>query len=105
MKSLKNHKLDRKFFLGFINLHILHHANQEPIFGLWMIQELRNHGYSMSPGTMYPILHNLESDGFLKSKKQNINGKIRKYYSITPEGEKVLNSGILKAQELLKELV
>ena len=97
--------LDRKFFLGFIRLHILHHAKSEPMFGLWMINELKRHGYEVSPGTLYPILHNLEADGYLQSEQQNINGKIRKYYSITKNGEKVLATGTKHALELFKELM
>jgi DNA-binding PadR family transcriptional regulator len=97
--------IERKFFLGFIRLHILHHAKYESIFGLWMIEELKRHGYSVSPGTMYPILHNLEADGYLKSTKKKVNGKIRKYYNITESGSEMLVDGIKKAQELLKELV
>jgi DNA-binding PadR family transcriptional regulator len=97
--------IDRKFFLGFIRLHILHHAKSEPFFGLWMIEELKSHGYQISPGTLYPILHNLESDGFIKGEKRNINGKIRKYYSITKSGRSVLIQGTKQAQELLKELM
>jgi hypothetical protein len=40
----------REFVSGFIRLHILHHASQEPLVGYWMIEELRRHGYEMSPG-------------------------------------------------------
>ena len=46
----------REFVSGFIRLHILHHAAQEPLVGFWMIEELRRHGYEMSPGTIYPLL-------------------------------------------------
>ncbi len=70
-----------------------------------MIDELKRHGYNISPGTLYPILHNLELDGYLKSSKQNINGKIRKYYTITRIGKNILNEGTKKASELLKELM
>ena len=97
--------IERKFFLGFIRLHILHHARAEPFFGLWMISELQKHGYNISPGTLYPILHNLESDGLLSSSKKNINGKIRKYYSITKIGENFLDEGTKKAKELIEELM
>ena len=76
-------KVLRKLFLGFIHIHILHHAKVEPFFGSKMIEELREHGYSMSPGTLYPILHNMERDGLLLRKDRLIDGKIRKYYSIT----------------------
>lgn len=40
----------RDFFLGFIKVHILHHAAEEPIYGLGMIEELGRHGYEISPG-------------------------------------------------------
>ncbi|WP_287830435.1 helix-turn-helix transcriptional regulator [Idiomarina sp.] len=49
----------RDLYTGFIRLHILHHAAQEPIFGMGMIEELRHHGYQISPGTLYPMLHML----------------------------------------------
>ena len=42
----------RAFFLGFMQIHILHHAVQEPIFGAAMIAELKRHGYDLSPGTL-----------------------------------------------------
>lgn len=50
-------KVLRKLFLGFIHIHILHHAKEKPIFGLWMLEELKEHGYSLSAGTLYPILY------------------------------------------------
>ena len=97
--------IERKFFLGFIRLHILHHANKEPLFGFWMIDELKHHGYTISPGTIYPILHNLEKSGYLKSSSKTVNGKIRKYYTTTKSGKKILTEGIKKAQELIRELM
>ena len=56
-------KLVRKFFLGFINLHILFHAKKEPIYGKEFKKELERHGYDISFGTLYPVFHNLEKDG------------------------------------------
>ena len=50
----------RKLFLGFIQIHILHHAAKAPFYGAWMMEELAHHGYDISAGTLYPILHNLE---------------------------------------------
>jgi PadR family transcriptional regulator, regulatory protein PadR len=97
-------ELTRKLFLGFIQLHILHHAAIKPIFGLWMIDELSHHGYTISPGTLYPILHNLEKQGLLNRENKQVEGKIRKYYSITPLGKDVLTEGKRKAYELIKEI-
>lgn len=94
----------RKLFLGFIQIHILHHAKKEPFFGSWMIEELNEHGYSMSPGTLYPILHNLETAGLLAKENRNYEGKIRKYYSITNKGNEVLAEAKQRALELIKEI-
>lgn len=97
--------LNRKFFLGFIRIHILYHASKEEIYGVQMIHELKNHGYKVSPGTMYPILHSLESEGFLKSRKENVKGKIRKYYKITYKGEKILHESRQNINELINEVI
>jgi DNA-binding PadR family transcriptional regulator len=51
---------DKDLYGGMIRLHILHHAAKEPVFGLGIIEELRHHGYQLSPGTLYPMLHGME---------------------------------------------
>jgi PadR family transcriptional regulator PadR len=93
--------VNKRLFQGFICLHILHHAEKEPFFGTWMMEELAEHGYKLSPGTMYPILHNLVKDGLLKQYSENCAGKIRKYYEITEAGKQEL----VEAKRYLKELV
>lgn len=95
----------RSFFLGFIKIHILHHGAEEPMYGLWLIDELKRHGYNISPGTLYPILHSLEEDVLLRSYKKIVKGKIRKYYRTTPKGKKILNGAKIKIQELLHEIM
>jgi DNA-binding PadR family transcriptional regulator len=97
-------KIMRKFFLGFIQIHILHHAKKEPFYGVWMIGELKSHGYDMSPGTLYPLLHSMESSGLLEMEERTIEGKIRKYYKITSLGAEVLEEAWKKAYELFKEI-
>lgn len=97
-------RIMRKLFLGFISIHILYHAAHEPIYGVWMIGELERHGYRLSAGTLYPILHSLKEEGLLTSRDENVEGKIRKYYSITPLGQKVLKEARAKAYELFKEI-
>jgi DNA-binding PadR family transcriptional regulator len=98
-------KLERKFFLGFIRIHLLYHASKSPIFGLEMIEELKRHGYSLSSGTLYPILHSLENEGFLSSEQKIVDGKIRKYYSITKKGKQILNNARKQIQELIDEVM
>ena len=97
-------KVLRKLFLGFIHIHILHHAKEHPIFGVWMLEELKEHGYNISSGTLYPILHSMESDGLLIREDRNVEGKIRKYYTTTDKGNLVLIEARKKAYELFKEI-
>ncbi|MGI6482483.1 MAG: PadR family transcriptional regulator [Methanobacterium sp.] len=97
--------LNRKFFLGFIRIHILYRASKKEIYGVQMIDELKKLGYQVSPGTIYPILHSLEKEGFLKSRKKNVRGKIRKYYKITVNGEKILQESRKKIKKLIKEVI
>ena len=97
-------ELPRDLFLGFVKLHILHHAGQEATYGLWLIQELEKHGYRLSPGTLYPILHGLEEEKLLRSERRVVEGKSRKYYSLTKTSRKALEEGKRKAQKLLEEV-
>ncbi len=96
--------LARELFLGFVKAHILYHAGQGPVYGLWLIDELAHHGYKMSPGTLYPMLHDLEQEGLLASEKQVISGKARKVYRLTEAGREALQEARDKALELLDEM-
>ena len=99
-----NDKLVRRFLLGIINLHILYHAQKEPIYGKEFKKELKKHGYEISYGTLYPIFHNLAKEGYLQVEEKNIKGKIRKYYSITEKGAEILAYSKDKVKELFDEL-
>lgn len=90
--------------MGFIQIHILHHAMEHPIYGAWMQEELQEHGYEISSGTLYPILHSMEKDELLLKEKRNVEGRIRKYYTATSKGEEVFNQARAKAYELFKEI-
>jgi DNA-binding PadR family transcriptional regulator len=95
----------KHFFGGFVRLHILHHAVVEPIYGVEMIAELGRHGYKLSPGTLYPILHDLEAAGYLRSTDEVVEGKRRKVYRATKKGEKLLRDGREKLRELFHEVI
>jgi DNA-binding PadR family transcriptional regulator len=97
-------KLIRELFMGFIRIHILYHASKEPIFGTEFQQKFKEHGYNISYGTLYPIFHKLEKDGYISSKKENVKGKTRKYYTITNAGIVILKEAKIKANELVSEL-
>jgi DNA-binding PadR family transcriptional regulator len=92
------------FLSDFIRLHLLHHAAQAPIFGLGIIEELARHGHKLSPGTLYPILHRMEKQGLLKSKRELVSGKFRRVYRITSTGRQTLSEAMVKLRELVGEL-
>lgn len=95
---------DQDLYSGLIRLHVLHHACQEPIFGLGMMHELRRHGYRIGPGTLYPLLHRLEQKRYLSSCSRNIGGKKRRCYTITASGRRAFAQAKEKVSELFKEL-
>jgi PadR family transcriptional regulator PadR len=96
---------DRDLYSGMIRLHILHHADQEPIFGAGMAEELARHGYKISPGTMYPILHGLEKRGYLRSKQERVGKSVRRIYGITESGRRALKKAKQRVRELFGELI
>jgi PadR family transcriptional regulator len=98
------HSRDRDLLSGLIRIHILYHACKEPIFGLGMIEELQRHGYKLSPGTLYPMLHGLEKRGLLRSEKIRIGRRSRRMYRATTRGRKALAKAREKVKLLLGEL-
>ena len=107
-KSKKQENQDRRdqdLYGGLIRLHILHHASKEPVFGLWFIEELGRHGYKLSPGTLYPLLHGLERKGYLRSSNERSGKSSRRIYQATPLGRKALAAARQKVSELFGELL
>jgi PadR family transcriptional regulator PadR len=94
----------RDLMLGFVRIHVLHHASAEPIYGSGISAELERHGYRLSWGTLYPLLHNLTAEGFLEREERVVSGKVRKYYRITSLGRVALREAGNKALELVNEI-
>lgn len=94
----------RKIFNGFIYIHILHHGKDDEFYGSWMIEELKEHGYKVSPGTMYPVLKTMVDEGLLQKNDRIVDGKVRKYYSTTSEGITLLNDLKGNLSELMHEI-
>lgn len=96
---------DKDLYSGLIRLHVLHHAVDRSIYGSWMIEELREHGYEISPGTLYPMLHGLARKGYLKMKQEGPGKRARRLYTITPLGRTALAEAKGKVRELFAELI
>jgi PadR family transcriptional regulator PadR len=96
--------MDRNLYTGLIRLHLLHHAAEGPIFGQAMIDELARHGYRLSAGTLYPILHGMEREGLLRSRSTRHDGRVRRLYRTTAAGRKSLFVARRRVQELFGEM-
>lgn len=95
----------RELFLGFIRIHILFHAAEGPVYGAALMKELARHGYQVGPGTLYPILHALQGQGYLRRREEVVDGRIRKYYRITPAGRRTLARAQAQLRELVEEVL
>jgi len=95
---------DPELYGGLIRLHILHHAAEGPLYGLSIIEELARHGYRLSPGTLYPILHGLEKKGYLRSTARRLGRTFRRMYRITPSGRRALKGAKHKVLEVFGKM-
>jgi DNA-binding PadR family transcriptional regulator len=95
----------RHLSLGFIRLHVLYHAGKESICGVELMDELRHHGYEVGPGTIYPMLHQMEAKGLLACEEELLNGKRRKNFRATAKGRKLLDQARARLRELASEVL
>lgn len=103
-ESPRDTALHQALYSGLIRLHVLHHACEEPIFGLGMIEELGRHGYKLSAGTLYPLLHGMERNGLLRASEERHGKTSRKFYTATPAGRRALRVAKERVRELFGEL-
>ena len=95
----------QELLAGFIRLHILHHAAEGDLYGQWMIEELAHHGYHVSPGTLYPMLHGMERKGYLTSRIERAGRSQRRIYRTTAYGIEAMTIAQDKIRELFREVV
>ncbi len=81
------------FMAGVSELVILRLLKDGEMYGYEIVQEIRRTSSSvlnLGEGVIYPVLHALENDGALKSRRKTVSGRSRVYYTITPKGTKRL---------------
>ncbi len=97
--------LVRDFRRGAVRLHVLFHAAHEEIHGTAIAAELARHGYVVSPGTLYPLLHDLEASGELTSRSVVVAGRRRRCYRVTARGRRTLAACVAALGELADEVL
>lgn len=94
--------VDKGYMSGSSRLLVLKLLNEKSCYGYELIKTLKersNDVFDMKEGTLYPILHKLENDEFITSSNQEVSGRVRKVYTITEKGIKILT----KEQEEWRE--
>ncbi len=87
--------IDRSLVSGSTAMLLLRLLEDKDMYGYEMIETLEqksNNVFTLKAGTLYPLLHSLEEKNYLTSYESPVNGKLRKYYSITKDGKKYLKS-------------
>lgn len=83
--------IDKSLVSGSMTMLLLKLLEEKDMYGYEMIETLgkrSNNVFELKAGTLYPLLHNLESKGYVTAYEKEVGGKIRKYYSITKEGRR-----------------
>jgi DNA-binding PadR family transcriptional regulator len=95
----------REFLRGAVRLHILHHAAQHQVHGAWLATELAGHGYTISPGSLYPTLHKMEAEGLIRSRSTLVDGRVLRSYAVTAQGRRELRAAKEQLRELAHEVL
>ena len=85
--------IDKSLISGSTAMMVLKLLSEKDMYGYEMIEVLRERSqnvFELKAGTLYPLLHGLEEKGMLTAYEKEAGNKIRKYYSITKRGRKML---------------
>lgn len=86
---------------GILEVCVLAVLKKGPSYGYMIIRELER-CIEISESTLYPILKRLEQNGSLKTYRQEYNGRMRKYYRLTSEGQHKIDLFLDEWDELQK---
>ncbi len=90
---MKARETNPSFMNGVPELLILRLLQQEEMYGYEIVQAIRERTdavIAVGEGVVYPVLHGLEQDGALRSRRKTVNGRSRIYYSVTAAGSRRL---------------
>lgn len=86
-------KISKELIKGSTSMLVLSVLKGQDLYGYKIIKELESRSenvFELKEGTLYPILHALEQEGFLESYWDEFDNRKRKYYHLTRKGTKAL---------------
>jgi PadR family transcriptional regulator, regulatory protein PadR len=93
LSPMATRETNPSFMNGVPELLILRLLHQEEMYGYEIVEAIRSRTgavIAVGEGVVYPVLHGLEHDGALTSRRKTVNGRSRIYYSVTPAGSRRL---------------
>ena len=82
------------FMSGVPELLLLRLLAQREMYGYELVRSIKlvtDDAISLGEGVIYPVLHALEHNGALRSKRKRVDGRTRVYYALTAKGRKRLD--------------
>jgi len=77
------------FMSGVPELLLLRLLHEQEMYGYELVRSIKQvtkEAISLGEGVIYPVLHSLERNGALKSRRKAVSGRTRVYYSLTKKG-------------------
>ena len=78
---------------GVTTLIVLDALEKGPLYGYGLRREVHEHtkgSLQFSEGALYPLLHSLQRNGWVKESRREVGGWWRHYYALTPRGRRAL---------------
>jgi PadR family transcriptional regulator, regulatory protein PadR len=104
---MKTKRTNPDFLNGVPELLILSLLSRRPMYGYELVQAIRqatNATLEFGEGCVYPILHRLEAEGQLGSKRETVGGRSRVVYRVTAKGSKQLSSITIAWQQIVQSI-
>lgn len=104
---MRTKRTNPDFLNGVPELLILNLLARRPMYGYELVQEIcqsTNGTLEFGEGSVYPVLHHLEADGMLASKREKVAGRSRVIYRVTTKGSKQLASTVTSWQQIVQAI-
>ena len=101
MTEIYQTELVQRIIKNLLDIQLLRMVQAQPLWGYKIKKKVEeNFNVKLRHGALYPMLNQLEQQGFLTSQRQTKGGRARKVYTITKEGKEYLQSyyNIIKDQ-------
>lgn len=100
--------INNELFKGTLQTIILNLlAENERMYGYEMTQKVKlitQGELLLKEGALYPALHKLEADGLLETSTEIVENRLRKYYSLSKNGEKEVINKLQEAKDFIAQL-